>query len=84
MESGLVTQEQIVALGAIEVRTADLDGLTLGLSDVTDGIIVVDVNAAGYGWFVDPSLQRDEEFAHHLARGEASDPGSDATAAWIF
>ena len=47
-------------LNSITVQVADLDGLTLG-EEVGD-TIVVDVDAAGYGWFIDHSLGNDNEF----------------------
>ena len=47
-------------LSQLQFRVADLEGAGLGLA--RPGIIYIDVNAAGYGWFVDPSPMLDEEF----------------------
>ena len=41
------------ALHGVDVRIADLGGLTLGRA--ADGVIWLDDNAAGWGWFVDRS-----------------------------
>jgi len=56
------------ALGKVDVRIADLGGLTLG--KVADGIIWLDDNAAGWGWFVDRTPRSDSEFARHGNQGE--------------
>ncbi len=44
----------------VHVSVADLPGATLGLATGTS--IVIDVNAAGYGWFIDSTPQDDSEF----------------------
>jgi hypothetical protein len=56
------------ALGRIDVRIADLGGLTLGRAD--DGIIWLDDNAAGWGWFVDRTPRTDVEFTRKGNQGE--------------
>src|SRR5207253_954462 len=43
----------ILALGNIEIQIADLGGATLGLA--SGNTITLDDNAAGWGWFVDPT-----------------------------
>src|SRR5262249_29879630 len=48
------------ALAGIEVRIADLGGTTLGLA--SGHTIWLDDNAAGWGWFVDPTPHDDREF----------------------
>jgi hypothetical protein len=48
-----------VALPGIEVRIADLGGTTLGLA--SGNTIWLDDNAAGWGWFVDPTPGDDSE-----------------------
>ncbi|MCB1943613.1 MAG: hypothetical protein KDI53_16485, partial [Candidatus Accumulibacter sp.] len=53
------------ALGTIEVRVTDLPGLELG--EYRDGVILVDVDAAGHGWFVDTTPADDAEF---VAQGD--------------
>jgi hypothetical protein len=45
---------------ALPVSIADLPGLELGWAD--QGRITIDRDAAGYGWFVDPTPGADEEF----------------------
>jgi uncharacterized repeat protein (TIGR01451 family) len=49
------------ALGQVDVHVADLPGLYLGLA--SPGVIWIDQNAAGYGWFIDPTPADDEEFS---------------------
>jgi hypothetical protein len=48
------------ALAALDVRVADLGSLTLGLA--AGNTIWLDDNAAGCGWFVDPTPADDGEF----------------------
>ncbi|MBN2473672.1 MAG: hypothetical protein JXB62_03615 [Pirellulales bacterium] len=48
-------------LAAVDFVIADLPGATLGLSE--SDTIYLDRDAAGYGWFVDPTPADDEEFA---------------------
>ena len=55
-----LSDAQRVALGSMQMRVTDLPALTLA---ETQGMeILVDVDAAGNGWFVDPTPARDEEF----------------------
>ena len=61
VESGLVDESALAALDAVAFEIADLSGLVLGESDGTT--IFIDVDAAGYGWFVDGSVADDSEFA---------------------
>jgi hypothetical protein len=55
-------------LSAIDVRVADLGELTLGRA--ADGVILVDDNAAGWGWFVDRTPRNDSEFTRRGDQGE--------------
>ncbi len=48
------------ALSGVSIQVADLPGNLLGAT--TDGTILIDRDAAGYGWFVDPTPGDDEEF----------------------
>jgi probable HAF family extracellular repeat protein len=48
------------ALYGIDIRIADLGGTTLGLA--SGNTIWLDDNAAGWGWFVDPTPGDDREF----------------------
>lgn len=56
------------ALQGIDVRITDLGGLTLGRA--ADGVIVLDDNAAGWGWFVDRAPRNDSEFTRRGNQGE--------------
>jgi hypothetical protein len=47
-------------LGRIEVDVADLPGASL--AEYLDGRITIDVDAAGMGWFIDPTPRDDREF----------------------
>ncbi|MBW3540207.1 MAG: hypothetical protein KY476_08050 [Planctomycetes bacterium] len=65
-------------LHAIEARVADLPGSLLGLA-TGSGVIWIDHNAAGHGWFVDPTPADSREFAVRLApTHRQASPGSDA------
>ena len=55
-----VTSEQLARLDSVQLRVADLPGLALGQAE--DGLITIDTNAAGWGWFVDATPQDDAEF----------------------
>jgi len=50
----------VEALRGYQVRIADLPGLELG--KLQDGVITLDSDAAGYGWFVDTTPRSDSEF----------------------
>lgn len=56
------------AVAGIDIRIADLDGTTLGLA--SGNIIWIDMNAAGWGWFVDPTPWDDSEFTTPGDQGE--------------
>ena len=55
-------------LNGIDVRIADLGGATLGLA--SGHTITLDDNAAGWGWFVDPTPWDDSEFTTPGNQGE--------------
>jgi hypothetical protein len=55
-------------LEAAQVVVADLPGTLLGLAEVSNNRILLDVDAAGHGWFVDATPDEDGEF-------QASTPG---------
>jgi hypothetical protein len=57
------------ALQGVEIRIADPGGFTLGRA--ADGIIWLDNDAAGWGWFVDPAPRNDSEFTTPGNQGEA-------------
>jgi Ca2+-binding RTX toxin-like protein len=50
----------LAQLDTVSVRFDDLDGLALG--EEHDGLVILDINAAGYGWFVDSTPGDDREF----------------------
>lgn len=56
-----VTAEQIALLRSTSYDVAVLPGRTLG--QVTPQGVLIDWNAAGYGWFVDPTPLDDSEFS---------------------
>jgi hypothetical protein len=56
------------ALSGIDVRIADLGGTTLGLP--SGNTIWLDDNAAGWGWFLDPTPHDDSEFTTPGNQGE--------------
>jgi len=56
------------ALAGIDIRIADLGGTTLGLA--SGNTIWLDDNAAGWGWFVDPTPGNDSEFTTSGNQGE--------------
>jgi hypothetical protein len=56
----VLTAAQIAALDSLTFVIEDLDGKTLG--EARDGVIVIDLDAAGFGWFVDATPYDDSEF----------------------
>jgi membrane-associated phospholipid phosphatase len=56
------------ALGNIDVHIADLGGLALGQAG--NGVITLDDNAAGWGWYVDRTAHSDSEFTRRGNQGE--------------
>jgi hypothetical protein len=56
------------AAGGVDVRVADLGGATLGLA--VGRTIWLDDDAAGWGWFVDPTPGDDSEFTTPGDQGE--------------
>ena len=75
LESGLVT-ESTVDLNSISVEVADLPGSTIGLTQ--DATVYIDLNAAGYGWFVDQTPGDDLEFVAGAVGILSADPATDA------
>ena len=55
-------------LGKLDIRVVDLDGRTLGFA--SGKTIYLDVNAAGWGWFVDRTVRSDGEFDKAGNQGE--------------
>ena len=61
LESAGVSSDAIASLRGLQLLVADLSGNQLG--EALPGAIVLDVNAAGVGWYVDPTPFTDQEFA---------------------
>ena len=59
LESG-ISEEQLAALEGAMISVADLSGDVLAVN--MGGAIVVDIDAAGHGWFVDTTPFDDAEF----------------------
>ncbi len=55
-------------VGGVTFEIADLEGLTLGWTG--GDTVLIDVDAAGHGWFVDPTAYDDTEFRGQNAEGE--------------
>jgi len=71
---GLAT-DQLADLVAVRFVITDLSGAQLGLAE--RDTIFLDLNAAGHGWFVDPTPASDEEFiAGAAGRLTAIDPAA--------
>ncbi len=67
----------LAALYDMNYQVVDLDGLVLG--QALPDTILVDADAAGYGWFVDPTPSDDAEFTVPEGNGELfADSASDA------
>jgi large repetitive protein len=56
------SSSQLAAMLAVTFSVADLAGNTVG--EQSPGHITVDTNAAGHGWFVDPTPNDNSEFTH--------------------
>jgi hypothetical protein len=63
-----LTSVQLHQLQNLSFQIADLGGTTLGLA--VGSTIMVDDNAAGWGWFVDPTPGNDSEFTTPGNQGE--------------
>jgi len=69
-----VSQQSLEAMTQATYVVTDLPGAELG--QVLGGTVYLDRNAAGHGWFVDPTPAQDEEFARvgRDSQLEAIDP----------
>jgi hypothetical protein len=56
-----LSAEQLAALSSVSFAIADLPGAQLGLAG--GNTITLDINAAGYGWYIDPTPYDDSEFS---------------------
>ena len=67
----------VASLYEVSFRIVDFSDLTLGRA--FEGTILIDADAAGYGWFVDSTPEDDLEFTLQNEEGElAADPSSAA------
>jgi large repetitive protein len=57
------TASQLAALHATTFSVADLSGTTIG-QESSPAHITIDTDAAGHGWFVDPTPSDNSEFTH--------------------
>jgi hypothetical protein len=53
-------------LASARYIVAPLAGVDLGLTDVAHHIVRIDADAAGYGWFLDPTLPQEEVYTGSL------------------
>ncbi|KPJ80692.1 MAG: hypothetical protein AMJ58_07790, partial [Gammaproteobacteria bacterium SG8_30] len=58
--SGLLDAAQMARLDSMEFALADLEGAVLGRE--AGGTVLIDLDAAGHGWYVDLTPWEDEEF----------------------
>lgn len=62
-----VNSGTLARLGATQFQIGNLPGNSLGLAYLAANRITINDNAAGHGWFVDPTPFLDEEFAGGVA-----------------
>jgi Ca2+-binding RTX toxin-like protein len=67
-ESFLIDNSDLALLDEISFEIADLNDLILG--QTTGTTVYIDADAAGHGWFVDPTPYDDSEFRRHGGNGE--------------
>ena len=60
----------VSGLGSVQVVVGDLPGTALGESAAGVDTIFLDSSAKGYGWFIDPTPGRDNEFPVQVAKTE--------------
>jgi hypothetical protein len=68
VETKAVDEDALSRLERVTVQITDLQGLTLG--QATPDLVLIDVNAAGYGWYVDTTPADDLEFGLKLSELE--------------
>ena len=64
--SGLLDATELAKLDGINVQIGSFGGLILGQEN--DSTITIDTDAAGWGWFVDPTSAQNEEY-HRMPDG---------------
>ncbi len=70
------------SLNTIQVTITDLPGTTLALA--SQGLIVLDRDAAGYGWFIDPTPGVNEEFVANSSIDSDASRFTNAASSWQF
>jgi hypothetical protein len=73
-----VGSAMLARLQSYTYTVGPLSGSLVGYTYARDHTVVFDDNAAGYGWFVDPTPLSDEEFGSDGAGGLTARPGSAA------
>jgi len=73
---GVDASQMRTALAGLDVHVVDLPGARL--SATAPGVILVDEDAAGYGWFVDATPYDDSEFQRVVAENELQAEGRSA------
>jgi len=58
------------AMQGVTYRITDLPGNTLGLAGGRGETVVIDIDAAGYGWFIDPTPAEHEEFDFNVTTNQ--------------
>jgi Ca2+-binding RTX toxin-like protein len=69
-ESNLADELKLGILDQVTFQIADLSGLALG--QATANTVLIDVDAAGYGWFIDTTPYDDIEFSGAKGSGEVA------------
>lgn len=67
IRSGLIDEKQVKQLRQLNFEIGDLEGLALGQTNADTHTITVDINGAGYGWFIDRTPNQDREFVDNVA-----------------
>jgi hypothetical protein len=67
-KSSLVNETMLSTVDHVTFLIADLSGDTLALA--VDDTVIIDVDAAGHGWFVDATPDEDSEFTLQSGDGE--------------
>jgi hypothetical protein len=62
-----LTATQMAELNGVRYVVQDLPGSYLGQTALHGDTVTIDVDAAGYGWYIDPTPADDSEFASHAA-----------------
>jgi hypothetical protein len=78
LEAAGIGPALLARLESATYEVGQLSGPTLGYTYARLHTVVIDANAAGYGWFVDPTPLSDEEFARNGTGALAATPGGPA------